>query len=95
MIELKAELDRLVDAIVDNLFQPKKNNLIPQPQWENRREPITKDHNTENIALPLCYIHTTRNQKIFFKSSIIVEITNFESIFNTLNIYYIIDIVIY
>ncbi|XP_031416136.1 phosphoglucomutase-2 [Clupea harengus] len=32
VIELKAELDRLVDAIVDNLFQPKKNNLIPQPQ---------------------------------------------------------------
>ncbi|KAG5286304.1 hypothetical protein AALO_G00013360 [Alosa alosa] len=28
--QLKAELDRLVDAIVENFFQPTKNNLIPR-----------------------------------------------------------------
>ncbi|XP_062372129.1 phosphoglucomutase-2 [Sardina pilchardus] len=30
LAQLKAELDRLVDAIVENFFQPKKNNLIPR-----------------------------------------------------------------
>ncbi|XP_049328412.1 phosphoglucomutase-2 [Astyanax mexicanus] len=29
--QLKAELDSLVDAIVENFFQPEKNNLAPRP----------------------------------------------------------------
>ncbi len=32
MTQLKKELDDLVDAIIENFFEPKKNKLQPKPE---------------------------------------------------------------